>query len=205
MLNLPARTEVSKNLPKKAIYEKFNMTAAQKAQFDAEISRIAIVAELTPGTTGIAAGKEISGFYVLHILLKKKPFEEKTVIGLSKLIPQNLLFLLQYETEACLAVYRTKLYCTPWKPAEDFSLSVDGLDLDTVWNNAVKSIVGDDAADTWNAEQSLDENLAQVERRNKLKKEIAALEKKIRNEKQLNRQMEMNNKLKCLVQMLNKS
>ena len=39
MLGLPKATELSRQLPKKAIYAKFNMNTAAKNRFDADISR----------------------------------------------------------------------------------------------------------------------------------------------------------------------
>ena len=43
MLGLPQLTETSKQLPKKAIYTKFQMNTATKEKIDADISRITIV------------------------------------------------------------------------------------------------------------------------------------------------------------------
>ena len=60
MLGLPKATELNKQLPKKAIYAKFQMNTAAKDRFDADISRISIVAEISPRTVGIAAGESIA-------------------------------------------------------------------------------------------------------------------------------------------------
>ena len=43
MFNLPEVTELKKALPKAQIYRKFELTNAQAAKFDADISRIDIV------------------------------------------------------------------------------------------------------------------------------------------------------------------
>ena len=42
MLGLPKSTEMSKQLPKKAVYAKFQMNTAAKEKIDADISRITI-------------------------------------------------------------------------------------------------------------------------------------------------------------------
>ena len=99
MLGLPKSTELSKQLPKKAIYLKFNMTPAAKEKFDEEISRITIVAEISPARINIAAGKEISSIYVLLVSLKQKKYNEATVAQLFKLIDQNMVLLLEYEDD----------------------------------------------------------------------------------------------------------
>ena len=48
MLGLPKSTEMSKQLPKKAVYAKFQMNTAAKEKIDADISRITIVNEISP-------------------------------------------------------------------------------------------------------------------------------------------------------------
>ena len=80
MLGLPSKAEVSKMLPKKAIYEKFNMNTAQKAKFDTDISRINIVGEITPATVQIAEGKTVQCFYILQIILKNKKYDENSTV-----------------------------------------------------------------------------------------------------------------------------
>ena len=43
MLGLPIQTEVKKQLPKSAIYTKFQMNNVQKEKIDADISKMVIV------------------------------------------------------------------------------------------------------------------------------------------------------------------
>lgn len=77
MLGLPKSTEMSKQLPKKAVYAKFQMNTAAKEKIDADISRITIVNEITPTKINIPAGEEVGSFFVLLVALKKKDFDEK--------------------------------------------------------------------------------------------------------------------------------
>ena len=42
MFGFPSSTEIKKQLPKRAIYAKFDMSASQRECFDADISRIDI-------------------------------------------------------------------------------------------------------------------------------------------------------------------
>ena len=198
MLGLPVKAEVSKMLPKKAIYEKFNMTTAQKAKFDADISRISIVGEITPTTTQIAAGKDIQGFYILQIVLKNKKYDEKAIASLQKLIAQRMIFLLQYESQYCLAYYHNRLYHTEWMELDKLSIPLLGLDLDIVWENTIKQIVCGENIAAWDVNVTIEENIATETHRRKLITDIASLEKKVRSEKQLNRQIQLNEELKRL-------
>jgi hypothetical protein len=193
MLGLPQSTEISKQLPKKAIYAKFNMNTAAKAKFDADISRIMIVNEISSTTTAIAKGKEITSFYVLQVVLKKKDFDERTLVSITKLIPQNLLLLLECGAESKLAIYRGKLMQTEWKPSDSLTITLKGLDLDAVWENVVVQ-VGNVKIEQGN---TLDEQIAIDDQRAKLEKEIARLEKLAQAEKQPKKKFE-------LVQQINK-
>lgn len=93
MLGLPKTTEMSKQLPKKAIYTKFQMNTAAKEKIDADISRITIVNEIAPNKVNIPSGEDVKSFFVLLVSLKRKEYDEKTIATLSKLIPQNILFV----------------------------------------------------------------------------------------------------------------
>lgn len=194
MLGLPKATEMSKQLPKKAIYAKFQMNTAAKERIDADISRITIVNEIAPNKVNIPAGDEVKSFFVLLVSLKRKEFDEKTVATLSKLIPQNILFVLEYGSESKLAIYHTKIMQTDWKPTEEQAIELQGLNLDKVWENIIRSL----ESGVWNEELSLDENIALHEQQEKLQKQIAKLEKQARAEKQPKRKFELVQKIKLL-------
>lgn len=194
MLGLPKTTEMSKQLPKKAIYTKFQMNTAAKAKIDADISRITIVNEIAPNKVNIPAGEDVKSFFVLLVSLKKKEYDKKTIATLSKLIPQNILFVLEYENESRLAIYHTKVMQTEWKPTENQQIELHGLNLDTVWENIVKSL----ECGVWNEELSFDENIALHNKQEQLKKQIEKLEKQARAEKQPKKKFELVQLLKKL-------
>ena len=91
-----------------------------------------------------------------------------------------------------------RYYHTDWMTEEKLKdmLKIDGLSMDAVYENFVRQIAGW-ALGEGNAE-SLKESVEKDEKRKELEKQIAALGKKIKKEKQLNRQMELNGELKKL-------
>lgn len=187
MLNLPKSTELNKQLPKKAIYAKFQMSPAAKAKFDADISRINIVGEISPNTTGIAQGPNVSSIYVLLVSLKQKNFQPGIIAQISKLIDQNILLILEYEGQQKLAIYHTKLIQTDWVSTDDCTIELKGLDLDTVWENFITQVGGI----TIQEGNTLDEQIVADEEQAKLEKEIARLEKLARAEKQPKKKFEL--------------
>lgn len=198
MLGLPKSTELSKQLPKNAIYAKFQMNTAEKAKIDADISRITIVNEVTAAKIHIADGELVKSFFVLLVALKRKDFEDKTIITISKLIPQNMLLVLEFDGEAKLATYHTKLMQTEWKPQEDLSIELKGLNMDAVWENIIVQIGGIMIAQG----NTLDEQIAANEQRAKLQKEISRLEKLARTEKQPKKKFELAQQVKMLKKQL---
>ena len=199
MYGLPHTTEIRKQLPKKAIYAKFELKPAQRDGFDADVSRIDIVAVVSPTTVpAVAAGENIKEFYVLAVQLKRKDYDEKNIAMLSKLIPQNILFALQYENQTQLAIYHTKLIRSDWKPTDETTITLSGLNLDTVWENIIK-VIGDIQVQEG---KTLIEQIADDKEKKKIKAQIQSLQKQLDKEKQFNKQIEINAEIKILKKLL---
>lgn len=201
MLGLPKATELSKQLPKKAIYAKFNLSQQAKDKFDADVSRITIVNEISPATVAIEAGEDVKSFYILLLSLKRKNYDEHIISLLSRLIEQNMLFVLECENEIKLAVYRNKVISTEWQDKNTTTITLKGLNLDAVWQNIIVQI-GDVRIEQGN---TLDEQLATDERHAKLQKEIDRLEKLAWAEKQPNKKYELAKRINELKQQGNKN
>ena len=194
MLGLPKSTELNKPLPKTAIYTKFQMNAAEKDKIDADISRIVIVNEVSAAKLNLAPGESVQAFFVLQVTLKHREFSEKTLITLSKLIPQNMVLLLECDGQAKLAIYHTKLLQTPWRDPAELTLTIKGLTMDVVWENVIVQ-VGNIRLQTGN---TLDQQIAIDEQRAKLEKEIARLEKLAWAEKQPKKKFELVQRINML-------
>ena len=126
--------------------------------------------------------------------MKRKDYDEKNIAMLSKLIPQNILFALQYEEQTQLAIYHTKLIRSDWKPTYETTICLTGLNLDTVWENIIKAIGEIQVQEG----KTLTEQIQDDEQRAKLKKQIEELERKCRIEKQPRKRMELYNLLQVL-------
>lgn len=192
MFGLPTHTEVGTQLPKKSIYAKFAMNTAEKEKFDADISRI-VIANAVDGRH-VAEGEKVKSFYVLAVQLKHKEYDPKNIVSLVKLINQNILFALTYESEVQLAVYCTRLVTSNWQPTEEVSIPLNGLNLDAVWENIVASIGEIMITDG----KSVAEQIVEDDAHAKLMKQIEQLEHKVRTEKQPRKKLELFEKLKEL-------
>ena len=200
MYGLPISTERKRQLPKKAIYAKFDLNSVQRESFDADIARIDIVAVICPATIpALSEGIEVKEFYVLDVQMKRKEYDTKNILLLSRLIAQHMVFALRYEEQVQFAIFHTKLFTTAWQPVGQASLLLSGLNLDAVWENIVKEIGQIEIADG----HTLVEQIADDEQRAKLLVRIATLERKMVNEKQPRRKREYFEQIKNLKEHIN--
>ena len=195
MYGLHISTERKKQLPKKAIFAKFDLNPSQRESFDADIARIDIVAVVSATTVpALCEGTEIKEFYILAVQMKRKEYDSKNIALLTKLIPQKMVLALQFEEHTQFAIYHTKLILSAWQPTNDTTLSLSGLNFDSVWENIVKSI-GHIEVESGN---TLTEQITANEQRAKLLAQIATLERKMANEKQPRRKREYFEQIKKL-------
>ena len=195
MFGFPSSTEIKKQLPKKAIYAKFDMSASQRERFDADISRIDISAMVSSKTVpALSEGEEVKEIYLLNIQLKRKEYDAKNIVMLSKLISQKMVFALEYEEVVQFAIYHTKLISAAWTPIEEARLPLSGLNLDSVWDNIVKQIGHIEVQEG----NTLTEQIKADEEQAKLLAQIKLLERKMANEKQPRRKREYFEQIKIL-------
>lgn len=213
MLGLPQSTEVKRPLPKAQLYKRFDWKPSQRESFDGEVSRLDFVNWIALRTLpAIAEGTEVKEIFVIEVSLKSRDFDTKNIVLLAKSIPQRVIYLLRFEKEAMLAVYYTRLFLTPWQHAEGMSLQLRGLNLDMVWENIVRQIVGTSLCDVANecdgsqpqhAEgMSLQEQIETSDRRAKIERQIAALECQMNATKQPRRKRELFEQLQKLKKFL---
>ena len=201
MYGLPANTLINQPLYKKTVFEKFNLKTAERERFDADISKMALVARISPATVpALAEGQEIKGFYVLQVTLKHQDYDVKNILLLQKLIPQQIVYALQYENQTQLCVFHTRLQQSDWRNTESTEIPLTGLSLDEVWENIVAVIGGLDAQ----AEESIEEQILNREQREKLLRQIETLEKRARTEKQTRKKYELHQQIIKLKEELGK-
>ncbi len=203
MLGLPASTEIRKVITKKKVYERFGteMSTERRKSFDADIARITLVNEVSPVSVNIPEGENVKSFFVILIALRRKDYDKQNIAFIAKMFGQKLLLVLEYEGQHSLAIWQTRLIQQDWTATENLRIELAGLDLDKVWENIVAGTAGIEVA----RGQSLDEQLAAQQKRQKLEKEIFKLKKLAWAEKQPKRKMEYVQKIHQLKAVLEES
>lgn len=208
-MQFPKTTEFNKRIPKEKFYENINVTPALKKSFIDQIKVIFWRNKIATTTTNLAVGSTVTEIEVFEIRLKTSNLDEDVLRRIDTEIPYHILFLLEYggKYQAWIgykeatasgnnAFKVTGYYHTEWMPADELPLRIEGLNLDTAYESFVRQIAGDELMSA--SEESLKDAVQRDEQKKKLQKKIDALQAKIRKEKQLNRQMEMNSQLKQL-------
>lgn len=199
---LPSSTEIRKPVHKKLLYAKFptELSGERRKQFDDDIGRIIVTNEISPVSVNIKEGEQVKSIFVLQVELKKKVYNERNIVLISKLFGQHLLIVLKYLDEIQLATYQTRLLHSEWLTVENAGVKLTGLDLDAVWESLVTQVSGIVVSD----DNSLDEQIVIEQEKTKLMKQIEDLEKKARKETQSKKKFEMFQRLKAYQKKINR-
>lgn len=210
MIGLPKTTEFNKRIPKQKFYENMDISPALKQVFVEQVRSIYWKNKIAASTTNLAAGTDVTELEVLEVRLRSPVPDDSLLRQIDKEIPYHILFLLEYQGKyqawigykeaAASGTNAFKVngyYHTAWLPEDELPLKVEGLSVDKVYENFVRQIAGD-TLKTADAGETLKESVARSEQKQQLEKQIATLQAKIRKEKQLNKQMQMNTELKKL-------
>ena len=207
MLGFPVSTEFNKRIPKQKFYENLDVSPTLRRVFVDQIRIVYWRNKLAASTLNIAAGEVVSEVEVFEVRLNEPKLDEAVLKQIDKEIPYHILFILTCDGKAQAWIgYKeaaasgsnafkvNRYYHTDWMPEDELQLRIDGLNMDTVYESLVRQIAGDKLqADSG---ESLKESVERDEKKKQLEKQIAALENKMKKEKQLNRRMEMNAELK---------
>lgn len=215
MFRFPVSTEFNKRISKQKFYENLDVSPALRRVFVEQIRLVYWRNKLATSTLNIAAGDTVTEVEVFEVRLNEPHLDESVLKQIDQEIPYHILFVLTYDGNAQAWIgYKesaasgsnafkvNRYYHTDWMPTDELHLSIDGLNMDAVYENLVRQIAGD-ALQTDSGE-SLKESVERNEKKKRLEKRIAALENKLRRERQLNRQMEINTELKKLRKELEK-
>ena len=204
MYGLAEATELRERLPKAQLYRKYNWDYAQREHFDADISRLDIVNAILPRTMpGIAAGENVKSIYVVEVSLKRADCDPRNIELLARAVPQHIVYALRHGEEVRFAVYHERLFTTDWQPIIPNStfltpnssfLIPKGLSLDAVWQNYVTRIGGFDVEE----DNTLAEQIHVNAERDAIRRQIAALRRRMRNERQPRRRRELYSQIRTL-------
>ena len=199
MLGLPKSTETSLQLFKKDILENFTGSAKQKDLFNREIQAVKIVNELSTRSLPIEPSETINGIFFIEVTIKQKNISESTIKMLFRLIPQNIVLILEAEGEIRLVVRNINIFSTEWLDL-GYNIHIDGLSVDAIWKSLVEQIGGFRVQPN----RSLKEQIEIDTKIQTLKAQIEKLEKQKNNTKTPRMKFELHEKIQTLAEKVEK-
>lgn len=209
-IELPKSTEFNKKIPKQKFYENLEISPALKKIFIEQVDKIIWSNKIASSTTNLAGGDLVKEIEVFEVSLKSPSLDDELLRHIDRAVPYHIIFILEYQGryKACISYKEATLsgnrafkvnsyYYTDWLDKQNLPLKLEGLNLDAAYENFVRQIAGE-TLQKMVSDESLKESVARLEQKELLQRQILALESKIRKEKQLNKQMQINNELKKL-------
>ena len=207
----PKSTEFNKRIPKTKFYEHIELGRKIKDSFVQDIDSIIWANKIAPSTVNIAVGEKVTEIQVFRIILKQSDFNKDVLKTIDEQIPYHILFIVCYrDKEQAWIGYKEQsgsesrafkvdsYYHTAWQNPENLSLTIDGMNMDAVYDNFVKQIADSNTQVQWNEDLSAKENTVIIEEQKKLRKQIEKLERQLRKETQPRKKFEIYQNIKTL-------
>ena len=211
MLGLPSTTAFDKKIPKQKFYDNLSVSPSLKRVFVEQIQSIIWTNKIAPTTVNISSGSEVTEIEVFKISLSSDKLDESALLQMDKQIPYHILFVLEYNDKYQIwigfkessggdnAFKVNSYYHTEWMEEEKLQINLEGLDMDAVYENLVRTIGNFEKNNI-----SLSEQITNNEEMLKLQKQIEQLENKARKETNPRKKFELVQKLETFKRRLKK-
>lgn len=216
LLQFPASCFVDKLVPKAKFVKASDVPSSVRDLLTSEFEQIRLLYVLRADTLNVGDGNEVSEIDVFYFKTKEDTFSVNPFCTLDNLIPRHTLYIIEHNGVFDLLMQHKRRTISAgvvkwvreishWKKAVDLStmpLRIEGNNLDRVYFNLFSQMSGyriDNAA-AISEIKDIETRLA------KMRREAETLQKRVRNEKQFNRQIELNSqarKLKVEISKLN--
>jgi hypothetical protein len=227
MINLPSSTFVGKVVPKEKFYSKCAVNTATKNLFVKYVEQIVWQNKLTAQTMAAEKGLLVNEIDVFEVKMKSFDCPRKLFEFIDQNLHHHNIFVLTYDDKAKLFVnFKEKekdetfleSFETPWKPIAEPAFNLSGSNMDEIYESIVRSACAANpfhviatcnefnqdssshviASGATQSRPTLKDYILQTKQNQKIKAQIEKLEKKLANEKQFNRQVEIRAEIKRL-------
>lgn len=207
ILNFPASTHVGKFAPKTAFYKHLEISARLKTRFVEDVERIEWLYKLAPSTVNVDDGKLVHEIVVFQVQLKAEDTPDDVFLTIDRQMPRHVVFLLRFANRGRLLLnYKEwadvdktrfnilKTFRTEWMPLAEVKLALEGSTLDGIYEAFTGQVSGFGTHKAEDTKQilALQDEIARKRRT------AEVLQKRVRNEKQFARQMELNSEARAL-------
>ena len=206
ILNFPKETIVSRVVPKTMFYRFMEVNPRMKTRFVNDVVSITWLYKLAPDTLNVTDTEDMKEVEVFVAILKQPDCPPDLFTFIDANMPHHIVFVLLHESNAMLLVnYKewadnthtkfriTQAFTSPWVNVSELSLKIEGQSLPRIYDNFVAQVsgIGEHKAGALAEIVQLKNDIAKAE------SELQTLQKKMRKEPQLDRQLMMNKEVKA--------
>ena len=205
ILHYPQSTIVNRVVPKTMFYKFMEVNPRMKSRFVNDVVNITWLYKLSAGTLNVTDTEEMKEIEVFVVNLKQPDCPTDLFTFIDTNMPHHIVFVLVHDDSAMLLInYKdwtddthTKFrirqaFASPWMPMADLELTVQGQSLPRIYDNFVAQVsgIGEHKAGSLEDIVALRKLIAIIEA------ELKTLEKRMRKEPQLDRQLAMNKQVR---------
>ena len=206
LIQWPETAKVDRVIPKERLYAAASAGATLKQRFVDEIQRVRWAYKLGEESLRLAPGETVTEIQVFVVDLKGSSLDNSVLAAIDKTIPSQIIFELRREDglwteQAMAAAYKraggktkgTDYFRTGWISGDHPRVPLPAaLDMDGLYSQLLGRLLPHPIRPV----EQLSDALDRMGRIRGLNREIAALEKKLRTEPQLNRKLELRKQIK---------
>ena len=217
ILHYPQTTIVNRVVPKTMFYKFMEVNPRMKSRFVNDVVNITWLYKLSAGTLNVTDTEEMKEIEVFVVNLKQPDCPTDLFTFIDTNMPHHIVFVLVHDNSAMLLInYKewvvrdhkganyvktddthtkfkiTQTFASPWVSLPDLELTVQGQSLPRIYDNFVAQVsgIGEHKAG------ALEEIVALKAQITKAEAELVSLQKKMRKEPQLDRQLAINKQVK---------
>ena len=200
-LKFPRTTFVGKPVPKNSFYKHLEVNAKIKLHFVDDVVSIHWLYKLAPSTINVEDGKLVHEIVIFSAKLKSKDCPDDVFLFIDQNMPRHVVFILEFDNRyKVLLNYKEwkdgqngqfkiiKTFATEWLRDNQLLLTLEWQNMDALYEAMAGQVSGFGTSKSEDTKRII-ELETQI---TKAKREVESLQKRIRCERQLNRQMELN-------------
>lgn len=205
LLNFPSTTIVNKPVPKNAFYGRSGDSSLREF-LTREFEGIVWLYKLAPATLNVEDGEYVHEIDVFYCRMKENEYSIKPFCAMDELLPRHTLFVIEYGGKFDLLMHHKEMAlvkgtqqwrCGVSELKQDIQLNenllrIQGQSMDAVYNGLLSQVSGLSIS----AEIGYKEQVELREQIENLQKQVVTLQKRIKAEKQFNRQIELNTEVR---------
>lgn len=206
LIQWPEAARVDRTIAKERLYTEASAGAALKQRFVDEVQRVRWAYKLGEDSLRLAPGKTVTEIQIFVVDLKGASLDYSVLASIDKVVPSQIIFELHREdgpgtTQSMASAYKraggrtntTDYFRTGWTGTDQPRMPLPtALDMDGLYSQLLGRLLPYPIRPT----EELTEALDRMGRIRGLTRKIAALEKKLHAEPQLNRKIELRKQIK---------